>query len=48
MVNGSVLDVMGYHVQDGDVVEVDGTRIEPVTKKVYYLLNKPAAISDPV
>ena len=41
MVNGSVLDVMGYHVQDGDVVEVDGKRVEPETKKVYYLLNKP-------
>ena len=40
-VNGSVLDVMGYHVQDGDVVEVDGKRVEPETKKVYYLLNKP-------
>ena len=41
-VNGSVLDVMGYHVEDGDIVEVDGVRIEPETKKVYYLLNKPA------
>ena len=40
-VNGEVLKAMGYHVQDGDVVEVDGSRIEPETKKVYYLLNKP-------
>ncbi len=40
-VNGEVLKTMGYHVQDGDVVEVDGSRIEPETKKVYYLLNKP-------
>ena len=40
-VNGSVLDVLGYHVQEGDVIEVDGVRIEPETKKVYYLLNKP-------
>ncbi|MBR2674024.1 MAG: rRNA pseudouridine synthase [Mogibacterium sp.] len=40
-VNGSVLDVLGYHVQENDVVEVDGARVEPETKKVYYLLNKP-------
>jgi len=40
-VNGEVLKAMGYHVEDGDVVEVDGTRIEPESKKVYYLLNKP-------
>lgn len=41
-VNGGVLNAMGYHVQDGDIVEVDGVRIEPAGKKVYYLLNKPA------
>ena len=41
-VNGEVLRAMGYHVQDGDIVEVDGRQVEPETKKVYYLLNKPA------
>ena len=41
-INGKVLLNPGYHVQDSDVVEVDGTRIEPAQKKVYYLLNKPA------
>lgn len=41
-VNGAVLHAMGYHVEDGDVIEVDGRRIEPESKKVYYLLNKPA------
>ena len=41
-VNGEVLRTMGYHVQDGDIVEVNGKRIDPETKKVYYLLNKPA------
>ncbi len=41
-VNGEVLTGQGYHVQDGDIVEVDGVRIEPEQKKVYYLLNKPA------
>lgn len=40
-VNGAVLDSMGYHVQEGDVIEVDGRRITPESKKVYYLLNKP-------
>lgn len=40
-VNGEVLRTMGYHVQEGDIVEVDGNRVEPETKKVYYLLNKP-------
>ena len=41
-VNGAILNSPGYHVEDGDVVEVDGVRIEPAGKKVYYLLNKPA------
>lgn len=41
-VNGKVLANPGYHVQDGDIVEVDGNRITPAQKKVYYLLNKPA------
>lgn len=40
-VNGAVLDAKGYHVQDDDLVEVDGVRIKPESKKVYYLLNKP-------
>ena len=42
MVNGVKLTSPGYHVEDGDVVEVDGRRITPEQKKVYYLLNKPA------
>ena len=41
-VNGEVLTVQGYHVQEGDIVEVDGVRAVPEQKKVYYLLNKPA------
>lgn len=40
-VNGAVLMNPGYHVEDGDVVEVNGDRIQPATKLVYYLLNKP-------
>lgn len=41
-INGAVLLNPGYHVQEGDIVEVDGVRIEPEEKKVYYLLNKPS------
>lgn len=41
-VNGAVLTSQGYHVEEGDIVEVDGERIFPEQKKVYYLLNKPA------
>jgi 23S rRNA pseudouridine2605 synthase len=41
-VNGAVLTTPGYHVEDGDIVEVNGVRIEPADRKVYYLLNKPA------
>lgn len=40
-VNGAVLMNPGYHVEDGDVVEVNGIEIRPATKLVYYLLNKP-------
>ena len=41
-VNGKKLTSPGYHVEEGDVVEVDGARVEPAARKVYYLLNKPA------
>ena len=41
-VNGAVLSSPGYHVEEGDVVEVNGVRVEPADRKVYYLLNKPA------
>lgn len=41
-VNGAILNSPGYHVEEGDVVEVDGVRITPAERKVYYLLNKPA------
>lgn len=40
-VNGLTLSEAGYDVKDGDVVEVNGHIIEPETKKVYILLNKP-------
>ena len=40
-VNGLTLKEAGYDVVAGDVVEVNGRRIEPEDKKVYILLNKP-------
>ena len=40
-VNGAVLREPGYNVEEGDVVEINGRRIEAQEKKVYILLNKP-------
>ena len=40
-VNGLILKEPGYDVVTGDVVEVNGRRIEAEEKKVYILLNKP-------
>lgn len=40
-VNGLVLREPGYDVVEGDIVEVNGRRIEISEKKVYILLNKP-------
>ena len=40
-VNGQTISTMGYDVSEGDVVEVNGSEIKPVSKKIYILLNKP-------
>ncbi|QIB70551.1 rRNA pseudouridine synthase [Aminipila butyrica] len=41
-INGLVVKEMGYDVQEGDVVEVNGRRIDKIEKKsVYVMLNKP-------
>ncbi|MBR4020041.1 MAG: rRNA pseudouridine synthase [Firmicutes bacterium] len=40
-VNGVALREPGYDVVEGDVVEVNGRRIQAEEKKVYILLNKP-------
>ena len=40
-VNGTVVQEMGYKVQETDVVKFKGKAIKPVDKLVYYLLNKP-------
>ena len=40
-VNGKVVQEMGYHVQEKDVVTFKGKPVKPVDKLVYILLNKP-------
>lgn len=40
-INGAVFKSLGYDVQDGDVVEVDGIQISPSKVKIYIMLNKP-------
>ncbi|MFV0517375.1 MAG: pseudouridine synthase [Aminipila sp.] len=41
-INGLTVKELGYDVKEGDVVEVNGRRIDEVTSKpVYIMLNKP-------
>ena len=40
-INGIAVKELGIDVKEGDVVEVNGRRIEASEKKVYVLLNKP-------
>ena len=40
-INGAVCRQLGYDVQDGDVVVVNGQTIGKPEKHVYYMLNKP-------
>src|SRR5688500_18947397 len=40
-VNGTVVQEMGYKVQEADVVKYKGKPIKAVDKLVYFLLNKP-------
>ncbi len=40
-INGAVMREMGYDVQEGDQVSVNGRPIEASEKKVYLALNKP-------
>jgi 23S rRNA pseudouridine2605 synthase len=40
-VNKAVVKEMGYQVEDGDEVIVNGTKIETKGKKVYVVVNKP-------
>ena len=40
-VNGATMKELGYQVEDGDVVLVNGKKIETASKKVYVVVNKP-------
>jgi 23S rRNA pseudouridine2605 synthase len=40
-INGAVMRTLGYDVQPGDVVTVDGKKLSPENRAVYILLNKP-------
>ncbi len=40
-INGTILDEPGYDVAPGDMVEVNGSVIEPIKKQIYIMLNKP-------
>lgn len=40
-VNGATMKELGYQVEDGDKVQVNGKVIESVGKKVYVAVNKP-------
>lgn len=41
LVNGVTILEMGYKVEQGDRVTVDGTHVRPVETHEYYLINKP-------
>ena len=40
-INNITVTEMGVDVKEGDVVDVNGRRIEPTGKLVYFMLNKP-------
>ena len=44
MVNGKIVNTLGFKVSDDDEVIVNGEFINKSTKKVYYLLNKPREV----
>lgn len=41
LVNGETMKEPGYDVTEGDVVFVNGNKVEASEKKVYYIMNKP-------
>ena len=40
-VNGATVKAMGWQVEEGDLVEVNGRMLEAADKKVYVVVNKP-------
>jgi len=43
-VNGKIVKDMGVKVTNQDKIQVDGKYVKKITKKAYYLLNKPKGI----
>jgi 23S rRNA pseudouridine2605 synthase len=44
LVNGELINTLGYKVSGNDVIEVEGTILNKDIKKEYYLLNKPREV----
>lgn len=44
LVNGNVINTLGYKVNDNDIISIDGNVIERKIEKEYYLLNKPREV----
>jgi len=49
-INGITMSELGYDVQEGDIVEVNGRVLQPSSNQIYIMLNKPkgyiTAVSD--
>ncbi len=43
-INGETITTLGVKVSNGDLIEIDGEKIEKEEKKEYYLLNKPRGV----
>ena len=43
-VNGEIITEMGHKVSNDDVIMVDGKRIDAVTEKKYFVMNKPRGV----
>ena len=44
LVNGEVIDTLGFKVSGNDIISIDGNIINKDIKKEYYLLNKPREV----
>lgn len=43
-VNGNIINILGYKVNDNDIVAIDGMIIVKNNNKEYYILNKPREV----
>ncbi len=44
LVNGEVIDTLGFKVKSSDIITIDGKNINRNVQKVYFLLNKPRGV----